>query len=101
MLKARGGLNETHLSPTDYSPYDPLDVVFASNSSCVLSPEVTEGPYYVAGEYIRNNVIDGQEGVPLVLDLQVINIANCEPLSGVMVEIWRGFQTFDIKLRVY
>ncbi|KAK1754266.1 Intradiol ring-cleavage dioxygenase [Echria macrotheca] len=81
-------LNTTHLSPHNYTLQTPEEVLFGSNRSCVLSPEVTEGPYYVAGEYIRSNIIEEQAGVPLTLDLQVIDIDTCEPLSGAYLEIW-------------
>lgn len=29
----------------------------------VLSPETTEGPYYVSGETVRSNMTEGQAGV--------------------------------------
>lgn len=38
-------VNKTHLSDAPYGPQTPLDVVFGTNASCVLSPEVIEGPY--------------------------------------------------------
>jgi len=38
-------LNTTHLSPHNYTLETPASVLFSSNNSCVLSPEVTEGPY--------------------------------------------------------
>lgn len=47
-LKARDFgtvLNTTHLSPVNYTLETPEDTIFAGNSSCILSPEVTEGPY--------------------------------------------------------
>src|SRR5207247_431689 len=33
--------------------------------SCVLTPEQTEGPYYIAGEKYRRNITEGHSGVPL------------------------------------
>lgn len=38
-------INKTHLSEADYSLDTPLDTIFSANTSCVLSPEETEGPY--------------------------------------------------------
>lgn len=43
----------------------------------------------VAGEYIRSDVRDGQNGVELILDTQVIDMATCEPVNYALVEIWR------------
>lgn len=38
-------LGKSHHSAEDYTLETPADVLFATNNSCVLSPEVTEGPY--------------------------------------------------------
>lgn len=38
-------LKTSHHSKENYTLATPADVLFASNNSCVLSPEVTEGPY--------------------------------------------------------
>jgi len=42
----------------------------------------------VAGEYVRENVVEDQPGVSLLLDYQVINVATCKPVPDVYVEIW-------------
>lgn len=63
-------------------------ILFAGNNSCILSPEVTQDPYYVSGEYVRENIVEDQEGVELILDTQVIDMATCDPDSDAMIEIW-------------
>lgn len=63
-------------------------IIFSGNSSCVLTPEVTEGPYYVSGEYVRENIIEDQTGVELILDTQVIDMATCDPVLDAVIEIW-------------
>ncbi|KAJ4303689.1 hypothetical protein N0V90_002590 [Kalmusia sp. IMI 367209] len=62
--------------------------LFSGNSSCVLTPEVTQGPYYVGGEYVRRNIIEDQEGVDTIIDYQVIDVDTCEPVSNVYLEMW-------------
>ncbi len=37
----------------------------AERPACVLSPEMTEGPYYLPGEKLRRNITEGQPGAPL------------------------------------
>src|SRR5919197_5803788 len=37
--------------------------------SCVLTPEQTEGPYYIAGEKYRRTITEGRPGIPLYLRL--------------------------------
>jgi len=56
--------------------------------SCVLSPEMTQGPYYVAGDKFRRNITEGKPGVPLHLQLLVLDVSTCRPLKGASVDIW-------------
>src|SRR6478736_4405677 len=50
--------------------------------TCVLTPELTEGPYYIAGEKVRRDVRDGHPGTQLTLELSVLNVASCAPIKG-------------------
>ncbi|KAK6504564.1 hypothetical protein TWF481_006503 [Arthrobotrys musiformis] len=68
-------------------------VLFSGNSSCLLMPEVTEGPYFVSGEYVRADITDGQAGVPLYLDIQVIDTNTCEPVSSAFFDAWHTNST--------
>ncbi|KAK7736547.1 hypothetical protein SLS53_006978 [Cytospora paraplurivora] len=90
---ARAAADGGHLSNASYTLSTPEETVFSSNNSCVLSPEVTEGPYYVAGEYIRENITDGQQGVALHLEVQVLDIDTCDPVTDVYTEIWHANST--------
>ena len=56
--------------------------------SCVLSPEMTEGPYYVEGDRVRRNITEGKAGVPLTLRLTVLNVSTCKPIKNAAVDIW-------------
>ena len=64
--------------------------------ACVVRPEVTEGPYYVAEELNRSDVRSDpasgviKDGVPLTLTFNVSQIGSngCTPLAGAKVEIW-------------
>ncbi|KAL2168206.1 hypothetical protein VTG60DRAFT_265 [Thermothelomyces hinnuleus] len=71
-----------------YTPNTDAATLFAGYNSCLLTPEVTQGPYYVAGEYVRENVVEDQPGLPLLLEYQVVDVATCEPVPEVYVEIW-------------
>jgi protocatechuate 3,4-dioxygenase beta subunit len=56
--------------------------------TCVLTPEMTEGPYYVSGEKVRRNITEGRPGVPLELALTVVDASTCKPIKGASVDIW-------------
>ncbi|KAJ5314026.1 uncharacterized protein N7443_000910 [Penicillium atrosanguineum] len=59
------------------------------NDTCVLTPEVTAGPYYwPRSQTLRQDMTEDQVGVPLWLDIGVMDMATCSPLEGVMVDFW-------------
>ena len=78
-----------------YSDDTPADILFGANTSCVLTPEVTDGPYYVTGEVIRQNVKESlySDGVDVHLEIQYIDIETCEPVPDVAVDIWNANAT--------
>ncbi|KAE8146763.1 extracellular dioxygenase [Aspergillus avenaceus] len=90
-LKARDldtVLNTTHHSGLDVNLDTDPEVLFASNATCILGPDVTQGPYYVTGELIRDDIIEDQEGVPLWLDIQLIDTNTCEPVPEIYLDFW-------------
>ena len=56
--------------------------------TCVLTPELTEGPYYIAGEKVRRNITEGRPGTPLTLRVKVVDASTCRPIRGAAVDIW-------------
>jgi len=56
--------------------------------SCVLAPEQTEGPYYIANEKVRRNITEGRPGRPLTLRLAVVDASTCKPIKGAAVDVW-------------
>jgi hypothetical protein len=55
---------------------------------CVLAPELTEGPYYIAGEKLRRDIAEGKPGVALALHLTVVDASSCSAIKGAAVDIW-------------
>ena len=58
--------------------------------TCVLTPEQTEGPYYIANEALRRNITDGRPGTPMWLRASVVNASTCKPIKGAAVDIWHA-----------
>lgn len=58
--------------------------------SCVLTPEMTEGPYYVPSEKVRRNITEGKPGTPLDLRLSVVDASTCKPIKSAVVDIWHA-----------
>ncbi|MGV9248262.1 intradiol ring-cleavage dioxygenase [Streptomyces sp. NPDC003710] len=57
-------------------------------AACVLTPEQTEGPYYLDLETVRKDITEGKAGVPLTLRVTVVDATTCLPLPGTAVDIW-------------
>lgn len=84
----------SHLSPLKgVSEYTPPWVLFGKNVSCILTPEVTYGPYWVSGEYIRKDITECQKGVPLTIEFEFIDVDTCKPLPGLMIDVWNANAT--------
>ena len=58
--------------------------------ACVLTPELTEGPYYIAGEKLRRDIREGHAGTLLSLRLRLLNASTCKPIKGAAVDIWHA-----------
>ncbi len=82
-----GGGAAWHLEAAGASSSGPL-AVSSGLVTCVLTPELTEGPYYVAGERLRRDITEGKPGTPLLLSLTVLNASSCKPVKNASVDIW-------------
>ncbi|KAF7346952.1 Aromatic compound dioxygenase [Mycena venus] len=67
--------------------------LFDGNSSCVLAPEVTQGPYLVDGEYVRWDIREDTDGIDTYVDVQLIDIATCKPVPNVYIDFWHANAT--------
>lgn len=74
-------------SPAEAAGTGPAAVA-AGLVSCVLTPEQTEGPYFVEGDRVRRNITEGRPGVPLTLRLTVLDVSTCKPIRNAAVDIW-------------
>ena len=57
-------------------------------STCLLTPEATEGPYWVENSLTRRDIRAGKAGLPLVLRFTIMNARTCRPIDRADVEIW-------------
>lgn len=63
-------------------------LVLPQGGGCILSPAETEGPYYINPRLVRTDISEGLAGLPLQLNLRVLRVAGCVPISGAIVDIW-------------
>ena len=89
-LLAAGGLVAAALIPDVAEAASGPAGVASGAVSCVLTPELTEGPYYVPSEKVRRNITEGKPGVALELRLTVVNASTCKPIKNAIVDIWHA-----------
>lgn len=85
----------TSLSPTTQpggtSPNRAAPATRAGNGpppACTLTPELTEGPFYLDLDLVRRDITEGRPGTPLRVTLTVVAAGSCNPLPNVAVDVW-------------
>jgi protocatechuate 3,4-dioxygenase beta subunit len=65
------------------------DYVADVASACTLTAEQEEGPFYVAVDDVRDDIVLGQVGLPLELTITIVSSLTCKPLRHAAVDIWQ------------
>jgi protocatechuate 3,4-dioxygenase beta subunit len=55
---------------------------------CVLTPELTEGPYYIDLNDVRSDITEGRSGAAMKLAITVVDATSCTPVKDAAVDIW-------------
>lgn len=82
------GSGATSSAATGGSTPSPASAAPAAQADCVLTPEMTEGPFYLDLNMIRRDITEGKPGTPLTLDLTVVDAEKCMPLKDAAVDVW-------------
>lgn len=82
------GAATTTSTTTSAAAVSDLASRFEDATSCSLTPEAMEGPYYLDLDLVREDIREDQEGVPLVLGIRAL-AADCTPIAGAAVDIWQ------------
>jgi protocatechuate 3,4-dioxygenase beta subunit len=79
-------------SPTSPDEESSTTTTIASSSGtsaqCVLTPSLTEGPFYFDASQLRSDITEGRPGVPLRLALTVESAGSCSPIRDAVADIW-------------
>jgi len=57
-------------------------------TSCTVYPRETQGPFYLDLNLLRRDITDGRAGVPLTINVQVIQASSCAPIKDAAVDVW-------------
>jgi protocatechuate 3,4-dioxygenase beta subunit len=88
VLKAAGGAGLAAVFGAKAFQFLGDDAEAATTTTCLLTPEVTEGPYWVEENLTRRNITEGKAGLPLVIRFTILNAKTCTPIPNADVEIW-------------
>jgi protocatechuate 3,4-dioxygenase beta subunit len=91
------GTTATTAATTSTTAAAPVTTVAVPAPSCVVKPELTEGPYFVDEKLNRSDIRPdpsggpAADGVPLQLAFRVSRVASggCTALSGATVDVWQ------------
>ncbi len=56
--------------------------------TCDVTPQQTEGPYYFDAGQVRRDITEGKPGIPLLVQLRLMETGPCEPIRDAAVDIW-------------
>jgi protocatechuate 3,4-dioxygenase beta subunit len=62
--------------------------MFEGAASCGVTPEQTEGPYYLDVDQIRADIREDRPGTPLRVAARVVDSDGCTPIKDAVLEIW-------------
>jgi protocatechuate 3,4-dioxygenase beta subunit len=68
----------------------PLGDASGFRDVCFLMPQSIERPFYLDPRLVRAQIAEGRTGVPLRVDLRVIDGATCKPSERARVDIWHA-----------
>jgi protocatechuate 3,4-dioxygenase beta subunit len=59
-----------------------------SAAACTLTPEATEGPFYLDINDVRQDITEGKAGAPLALQLTIVDANTCTAIKDAAIDIW-------------
>jgi protocatechuate 3,4-dioxygenase beta subunit len=80
--------DESSSSPAAATMTTTEETTATTAPDCVLTPEVTKGPYYLDLDLMRSNITEGRPGLPFDLQIKVVDADSCEPIKDVAVDVW-------------
>jgi protocatechuate 3,4-dioxygenase beta subunit len=60
----------------------------SSPAACTLTPEATEGPFYLDINDVRQDITEGKAGAPLALNVTAVDASSCRAIKDAAIDIW-------------
>jgi protocatechuate 3,4-dioxygenase beta subunit len=85
---AAGATTTTTSSSTATSTAASSSTASSSSAACTLTPEATEGPFYLDIDDVRQDITEGKAGAPLALNVTVVDASSCGAMKSAAIDIW-------------
>lgn len=76
-------------SPTRM-PATPTPVASIAQPDCVITPQLTAGPFYFDVGLIRRDITEGKRGIPLRVAIRLVQATSCQPIGDAVVDVWHA-----------
>ena len=61
-----------------------------TSATCAVSPSETIGPFPSLADFVRSDIRESKQGLPLTLTIAVVNTSSaCAPVASALVDIWQ------------
>lgn len=64
--------------------------MFENAAACSVTPEQTEGPFYIDVDQIRGDIREDREGVRLKVAARVVDADGCTPIKDAVFDVWHA-----------
>jgi protocatechuate 3,4-dioxygenase beta subunit len=80
----------TTTTTTTSPPATTVPPTTGTTGTCTVSPNETIGPYPSLADFVRSDIRENKQGLPLTLTITVVNTnASCAAVAGAVVDIWQ------------
>jgi protocatechuate 3,4-dioxygenase beta subunit len=86
--RAATGTSGAPGSSTTTPATPPTSAPASGGAACTITPELTEGPFYLDLDLVRQDITEGRQGTPLELTFTALSADGCTPLQDAAVDIW-------------
>ncbi len=68
----------------------PTPLASITQPDCVITPQLTAGPFYFDTDLVRRDITESKPGTPLLVEIRLVQAVSCQPIHGAVVDIWHA-----------
>ena len=75
-------------APPTRMPASPTPLASTAQPDCVITPQLTAGPFYFDVDLVRRDITEGKPGTPLRVAIRLVQATSCQPIGDAVVDVW-------------